>query len=84
MSKESRLNKLNMAKYMTRWRLFVSDKKHYDNMKKLKRVYKAGDILRNIKNKLQRGFIIRLYRKIGKDYRPLILDKLTQKLEKPS
>ena len=82
-SKESRLNRLNMAKYMTRWRLFVSDKKHYDNMEKLKRVYKAGDILGNLKNRRQRDFIIRLYRKMGKDYRPLILDKLTQKLEKP-
>ena len=82
-SKENRLNRLNLAKYMTRWRLFVSDKKHYDNMEKLKRVYKAGDILGNLKNRRQRDFIIRLYRKMGKDYRPLILDKLTQKLEKP-
>ena len=83
MSKENRLNRLNLAKYTTRWRLFVSDKKHYDNMEKLKRVYKAGDILGNLKNRRQRDFIIRLYRKMGKDYRPLILDKLTQKLEKP-
>ena len=82
-SKENRLNRLNLAKYTTRWRLFVSDKKHYDNMEKLKRVYKAGDILSNLKGRRQRDFIIRLYRKMGKDYRPLILDKLTKKLEKP-
>ena len=83
LSKEIRINKLNLAKYMTRWRLFVSDKKHYDNMEKLKRVYKGGDILGNIKNRRQRDFIIRLYRKMGKDYRPIILDKLITKLEKP-
>ena len=82
-SKQNRLNRLNLAKYMTRWRLFVSDKKHYDNMEKLKRVYKGGDILGNLKNRRERDFIIRLYRKMGNDYRPIILDKLTRKLEKP-
>ena len=83
MSNEIRLNKLNLAKYIARWRLFISDKNHYDNMEKLKRVYKGGDILGNIKNRRQRDFLIRLYRKMGKDYRPIILDKLTKKLEKP-
>ena len=68
---------------MARWRLFISDKKHYDNMEKLKTVYKGGDILGNIKKRRQRDFIIRLYRKMGKDYRPIILDKLIKKLEKP-
>ena len=83
MSNEIRLNKLNLAKYMARWRLFISDKKHYDNMEKLKKVYKGGDILGNIKNRRQRDFLIRLYRKMGKDYRPIILYKLSKKLEKP-
>ena len=82
-SNENRLNKLNLAKYTTRWRLFVSDKKHYDNTEKLKKVYKGGDILGNLKARRQRDFIIRLFRKMGNDYRPIILDKLTQKLEKP-
>ena len=82
-SNENRLNKLNLAKYTTRWRLFVSDKKHYDNMEKLKKVYKGGDILGNLKSRRQRDFIIRLFRKMGNDYRPIILDKLTRKLEKP-
>ena len=82
-SKQNRLNRLILAKYMARWRLFVSDKNHYNNMIKLKRVYKGGDILENIKNRRIRNFIIRLYRKMGKDYRPVILDKLAKKLEKP-
>ena len=82
-SRENHTNKLNLAKYMTRWRLFTSDKRHYDNMEKLKRVYKAGEILSNLKHRKERDFIIRLYRKMGKDYRPLILHKLTKRLEKP-
>ena len=82
-SKQNRLNRLILAKYMARWRLFVSDKNHYNNIIKLKKVYKGGDILENIKNRRIRNFIIRLYRKIGKDYRPVILDKLAKKLEKP-
>ena len=82
-SRENHTNKLNLAKYMTRWRLFTSDKKHYDNIQKLKKVLSGGDILANLKNRRQRDFIIRLYRKMGKDYRPIILDKLTKKLEKP-
>ena len=82
-SKQNRLNRLILAKYMARWRLFVNDKNHYNNMIKLKRVYKGGDILENMKNRRIRNFIIRLYRKMGKDYRPIILDKLTKKLEKP-
>ena len=82
-SNQNRLDKLNLAKYTTRWRLFVSDKKHYDNMEKLKKVYKGGDILGNLKARRQRDFIIRLFRKMGNDYRPIILDRLTRKLEKP-
>ena len=82
-SRENHTNKLNLAKYMTRWRLFTSEKKHYDNIEKLKQVLKGGDILANLKNRRERDFLIRLYRKMGKDYRPIILDKLTQKLEKP-
>jgi hypothetical protein len=82
-SKEARLNRLILAKYLARWRLFVSDKNHYDNIVKLGRVYKGVNILQNIKSRFQRDFIIRLYRKMGNDYRPIILDKLTKKLEKP-
>ena len=74
---------LILAKYLARWRLFVSDKNHYDNVVKLGRVYKGVNILQNIKSRFQRDFIIRLYRKMGNDYRPIILDKLTKKLEKP-
>jgi len=68
---------------MTLWRLFTSDKRHYDNIEKLKKVSNGGDILANLKYHRQRGLIIRLYLKMGKDYRPIILDKLTQKLKKP-
>ena len=63
---------------MTRWRLFTSDKRHYDNIEKLKKVSNGGDILANLKPRRQRDLIIRLHHKMGKDYRPIILDKLTQ------
>ena len=82
-SRENHTNRLNLAKYLTRWRLFTSDKKHYDNIQKLKKVLSGSQILANLKNRRERDLIIRLYRKMGKDYRPIILDKLTQKLEKP-
>ena len=36
-SRENHTNKLNLAKYMTRWRLFTSDKRYYDNIEKLER-----------------------------------------------
>ena len=68
---------------MTRWRLFTSDKRHYDNIEKLKKVSNGGDILANLKHRKQRDLIIRLYRKMGKDYRPIILDKLTQLHQEP-
>ena len=82
-SRENHYNRLNLAKYMARWRLFTSEKKHYDNIQKLKRVLGGSQILANLKNRRERDLIIRLYRKMGKDYRPIILDKLTKKLEKP-
>ena len=44
---------------------------------------KGGDILGNIYNRRIRNLFNKLYRKMGNDYRPIILDKLTQKLEKP-
>ena len=36
---------------MTRWRLFISDKRHYDNIEKLKKVSNGGDILANLKHR---------------------------------
>ena len=72
-----------LAKYFTRWRLFVSDDKNYDNLEKLKSVMKGGDILGNIHNRRLRDFFFRLYRKMGKDYRPKILRKLFIQINKP-
>ena len=63
---------------MTRWRLFISDKRHDGNIEKLKKVSNGGDILANLKHRRQRDLIIRLYRKMGKDFHPIISDKLTQ------
>ena len=81
--KEGKNNRNTLSKYFARWRLFISDSKNYDNLDKLKKVNKGGDILSKLHHRRQRDFITRLYRKMGKDYRPNILKKLINKLEKP-
>ena len=81
---KSGINNRNvLSKYFARWRLFVSDSKNYDNLDKLKKVRNGGDILSNIYHRRQRDLITRLYRKMGKDYRPTIIKRLINKLEKP-
>ena len=72
-----------LSKYFTRWRLFVGDGKNYDNLEKLKLVMKGGDILGNIYNRRLRDLLNRLYKKMGKDYRPKILSKLIKEIDKP-
>ena len=82
-NKEVIINRNTLAKYFARWRLFISDRKNYDNLTKLKKVNSGVDILSNIYNRRLRDFITRLYRKMGKDYRPNIIKNLINKLEKP-
>ena len=72
-----------LSKYFTRWRLFVGDGKNYDNLEKLKLVMKGGDILGNLYNRRIRDLFNRLYKKMGKDYRPKILGKLIKQINKP-
>ena len=72
-----------LSKYFSRWRLFVGDGKNYDNLEKLKLVMKGGDILGNLKNRRIRDLFNRLYKKMGKDYRPKILGKLIKQIDKP-
>ena len=82
-SLEAKNNRNSLAKYFTRWRLFVSDDQNYDNLEKLKLVLKGGDILSNIYHRRLRDLINRLYKKMGKDYRPKLLGKLIKKLNEP-
>ena len=82
-NKETINNRNILSKYFTRWRLFVSDNKNYDNMDKLKKVRTGGDILSNIHHRRIRDLITRLYRKMGKDYRPIIIKDLVKKLDLP-
>ena len=76
-------NRNQLGKYFTRWRLFVGDNKNYDNLGKLKLVLKGGDKLDNLYKRRLRDLINRLYKKLGKDYRPKILGKLIKNLDKP-
>ena len=82
-SLEAKNDRNALAKYFTRWRLFVGDGKNYDNLEKLKLVMKGGDILGNLYNRRIRDLINRLYKKMGKDYRPKILGKLIKNIDKP-
>ena len=82
-NKEIINNRNILSKYFTRWRLFVGDNKNYDNLDKLKKVRNGGDILSNIHHRRIRDFITRLYRKMGKDYRPKIVKDLVKKLDLP-
>ena len=82
-SLEAKNDRNALAKYFTRWRLFVGDGKNYDNLEKLKLVSKGGDILSNLYNRRLRDLFNRLYQKLRKDYRPLILSKLYEKLSEP-
>ena len=79
----SKNNRNELVKYFTRWRLFVSDNKNYDNLEKLKQVLKGEDLLNNIYKRRIRELINRLKKKLGKDYRPKILGKLLKDLDKP-
>ncbi len=72
-----------LSKYFTRWRLFVGDGKNYDNLEKLKLVMKGGDLLGNLYKRRLRDLFYRLYRKMGKDYRPIILKKIFIQINKP-
>ena len=82
-SLEANNNRNILYKYLTRWRLFVGDGKNYDNLEKLKLVLKGGDILGNIYLRRLRDLFNRLNQKLRKDYRPLIMNKLIQKLNEP-
>ena len=44
---------------------------------------KGGDILGNIYHRKMRDLFNRLYKKMGKDYRPKILSKLIKQINKP-
>ena len=82
-SLEAKNDRNVLSKYFTRWRLFVGDGKNYDNLEKLKLVMKGGDILGNIYNRRLRDLLNRLYRKMGKDYRPKFLSRLIKEINKP-
>ena len=72
-----------LSKYFTRWRLFVGDGKNYDNLEKLKLVMKGGDLLGNLYHRRLRDLFNKLYKKMGKDYRPKIIGKLINQINKP-
>lgn len=75
-SLQAKNNRNTLGKYLTRWRLFVGDSQNYDNIDKLKDVLRGGDLLDKLHKRRLRDLMNRLYRKLGKDYRPKLLGKL--------
>ena len=82
-SLQAKNNRNTLGKYLTRWRLFVGDSKNYDNIDKLKDVLRGGDLLDKLHKRRLRDLMNRLYRKLGKDYRPKLLGKLIKNIDKP-
>jgi hypothetical protein len=80
---ESRNKKLKLARYLTRWKLFCASKKHYDNIEKLRRVREGFDKLHKIYDNRALTVLVKLYRKMGKDYRPYYLKSIYNRLNKP-
>jgi hypothetical protein len=76
-------NRNKLAKYFTRWRLFVSANQNYDNLEKLKSVLQGADLLDNLYKNNLRKIMNKLYKKLGKDYRPKILRNIIKNLDKP-
>ena len=82
-SSEAKNDRNILAKYLTRWRLFVGDGKNYDNLEKLKLALKGGDIIGNLYHRRLRDLLNRLYQKSRSDLRPKLLGKLIKKIYEP-
>ena len=77
-------NKRNLLyEFLSRWKLFSSSGKHYDNIEKLRKVREGYDKL--YKLYINRAFKIltRLYRKMNKDFRGRYIISLSKRLIKP-
>ncbi len=82
-SNQNKTKKNILSKYLNRWKFNTNLTKNKENLNLLKNVRKAFDKLDKIQKSRKIDFIIRLYRKNHKDFRPKIIEKLTKKLEKP-
>ena len=77
-------NKRNtLAKYLSKWKLFLEGSKNDNYLDKLKSVLKGADLLDKIYKRRNLDIMKKLYQKMGKDCRPIILGNIIKKLDKP-
>ena len=76
-------NRNNLAKYLSKWKLFIEGNKNNDHLDKLKSIIKGGDLLDKIYKRRNLDLMKRLYQKLSTDHRPKILAKLIKNLDKP-
>ena len=82
-SNQNKTKKNILSKYLNRWKFNTNLTKNKENINFLKNVRNAFDKLDKIQKSRKIDFIIRLYRKNHKDFRPKIIEKLAKNLEKP-
>ena len=77
-------NKRNiLSQFLSRWKLFSSSGKHYDNIDKLRKVREGYDKLHKLYINRAFEILMRLYRKMNKDFRGRYIISLSKRLIKP-
>ena len=77
-------NRRNMlSQFLSRWKLFISSGQHSDNIDNLRKVRQGFDKLNKIYTNRAFEILMRLFRKINKDFRPRYLLSLKKRLLKP-
>ena len=77
-------NKRNiLSQFLSRWKLFSSSGKHYDNIDKLRKVREGYDKINKLYINRAFQILMRLYRKMNKDLRGRYIISLSKRLMKP-
>ena len=77
-------NKRNiLSQFLSRWKLFISEGQYYDNIDKLRKVREGFEKIQKLYTNRAFEIMMRLYRKMNKDFRPKYLLSLAKRLVKP-
>ena len=76
-------NRNLLSKYLSKWKLYIEDNRNNEYLDKLRTISKGSDILNNIYKRRPNDFMKKLYQKMNKDYRPIILGQIIKKIDKP-
>ena len=72
-----------LSQFLSRWKLFSSSGKHYDNIDKLRKVREGYDKIHKLYINRAFEILMRLYRKMNKDLRGRYIISLSKRLMKP-